>query len=127
MTQRLFVYGTLAPGRPNEHLLANVPGAWEPATATGRLLQQGWGAAEGYPGIVLDASGDEVAGLLFSSPTLGEHWARLDAFEGDGYARVMTTVKLEDGTSVDACVYALSDHPPMPGPASDDYDYDEEG
>ncbi len=32
MTDRLFIYGTLAPGRPNEHVLAEVPGAWEPAT-----------------------------------------------------------------------------------------------
>ena len=51
MTQRLFVYGTLAPGRPNEHVLADVPGEWEAATVSGRLLHEGWGAAVGYPGI----------------------------------------------------------------------------
>jgi gamma-glutamylcyclotransferase (GGCT)/AIG2-like uncharacterized protein YtfP len=67
MTHRLFVYGTLVPGRPNEHVLANVPGEWEPATVTGTLLQEGWGAAMGYPGIVLDERGDEVKGFLFSS------------------------------------------------------------
>lgn len=57
MTDRLFVYGTLAPGRPNEHVLADVEGTWEPATVKGTLLQEGWGAAAGYPGIVLDDRG----------------------------------------------------------------------
>jgi|GEM_PF-3969694 len=40
-------YGTLAPGRPNEHVLVEVPGHWEPATVKGTLLQEGWGAADG--------------------------------------------------------------------------------
>jgi gamma-glutamylcyclotransferase (GGCT)/AIG2-like uncharacterized protein YtfP len=31
VTDRLFVYGTLAPGRPNEHVLADLGGTWEPA------------------------------------------------------------------------------------------------
>lgn len=108
MTHRLFVYGTLAPGRPNEHVLADVPGEWVPATVTGTLLPEGWGAAAGYPGIVLAEHGGEVRGLLFSSESLGEHWARLDEFEGEGYERVLTTVKLEDGTAIDAYIYRLS-------------------
>lgn len=108
MIHRLFVYGTLAPGRPNEHVLADVPGEWEPATVTGTLLQEGWGAAAGYPGIVLDEHGGEVKGFLFNSEGLAEHWARLDEFEGEGYERVLTTVKLKDGTAVDAYIYRLS-------------------
>jgi len=110
MTHRLFVYGTLAPGRPNEHVLADVPGRWEPATVTGTLLQEGWGAAVGYPGIVLDERGGEVKGFLFSSESLAEHWARLDEFEGEGYERVLARVKLKDGTAVDAYIYRLSEN-----------------
>ena len=109
---RLFVYGTLAPGRPNEHILANVPGEWEPATIIGTLVPNGWGAAVGYPGIILDEHGDEVEGLLFSSDYLAEHWARLDEFEGEGYARVLTTVKRKDGTPVEAYVYRLREERP---------------
>lgn len=109
---RLFVYGTLAPGRPNEHVLAEVPGEWQPATVTGTLLQEGWGAAAGYPGIVLDEHGDEVQGLLFSSESLDQHWARLDEFEGDGYERVLTRVRLQDGTAVEAYIYRLSEKSP---------------
>ena len=51
MTYRLFVYGTLAPGRPNEHVLAAIPGSWEAATVKGKLFQEGWGARAGFPGI----------------------------------------------------------------------------
>ncbi|HVF72665.1 MAG TPA: gamma-glutamylcyclotransferase family protein [Chthoniobacterales bacterium] len=104
---RLFVYGTLAPGRPNEHILASVPGKWEPAAVNGVLFKERWGAAAGYPGIVLDASAREVAGLLFSSEILAEHWTRLDEFEGEGYQRVVTRVKRKDGTAVEAYIYEL--------------------
>jgi len=107
MTHRLFVYGTLAPGRPNEHVLADVPGEWESATVTGTLLQEGWGAAVGYPGIILNQHGGVIEGFLFSSEMLAEHWTRLDEFEGEGYERVLTTVKLKDGTAVDAYIYKL--------------------
>ncbi len=107
MTERLFVYGTLAPGRPNAHVLADIPGTWEPASVTGTLLQEGWGAAVGYPGIVLDELGGEVHGFIFSSEALASHWARLDAFEGDGYERVITMATLGDGTVVKAHIYAL--------------------
>jgi gamma-glutamylcyclotransferase (GGCT)/AIG2-like uncharacterized protein YtfP len=107
MTHRIFVYGTLAPGRPNEQVLAHLHGEWQPATVTGTLLQKGWGAAVGYPGIMLDKDGGEIEGFLFSSNSLVEHWTRLDEFEGEEYERVLTTVKLKDGTAVDAYIYAL--------------------
>lgn len=105
--ERLFVYGTLAPGRPNEHVLANLSGEWQPATTNGELLQEGWGASVGFPGIVLDEYGQEVHGLLFSSEQLSEHWERLDDFEGDGYERVLTSVKLRSGEAATAYVYVL--------------------
>ncbi|UHQ22849.1 gamma-glutamylcyclotransferase [Lysobacter sp. 5GHs7-4] len=115
MIQRLFVYGTLAPGRINAHVMADIPGRWQPASVTGTLLQEGWGAAVGFPGIVLDEHGAQVAGLVFSSERMDEHWPRLDEFEGDGYRRVLTTATLDDGTRVQAYVYSLAD----PAPASD--------
>ena len=110
MADRLFVYGTLAPGRPNEHVLADVPGMWAPATVRGTLLQEGWGAAVGYPGIVLDEQGGEVHGFIFSSEELSTHWTRLDEFEGDGYKRVVTSAELGDGAVVQAHIYTLKGH-----------------
>ena len=107
MLQRLFVYGTLGPGRPNEHILEDVPGEWVPATIRGELLQEGWGAEAGFPGIVLDENGPEVHGLLLSSDELDQHWDRLDDFEGEGYERVQVPARLPSGESVEASVYAL--------------------
>jgi len=111
MVDRLFVYGTLAPGRPNAHVLAAVPGTWERATVRGRLVDGGWGAALGYPGIVPSRDGepgDAVDGFVFSSPELRTHWHRLDEFEGTGYRRVVVKAALEDGRIVDAHAYALT-------------------
>lgn len=107
MIDRLFVYGALAPGRPNEHILADVSGNWESASVRGMLLQEGWGAAVGYPGIILDEQGEEVHGLVFSSDQLSAHWTRLDEFEGNEYERILTAVRLQDGTLVEAYIYKL--------------------
>ena len=107
MIERLFVYGTLGPGRPNAHVMESIGGSWESATVTGTLRQEGWGAAMGYPGIDLDERGGEVEGFLFTSKNLSSHWADLDAFEGEAYERVLTVVKLKDNTPVDAYVYVL--------------------
>lgn len=107
ITRRLFVYGTLGPGRANEEVVGRIGGEWLPASVRGRLVLEGWAAEEGYPGMVLDEEGEEVAGLLFVSEALPEHWGRLDAFEGEDFQRVATTARLEDGTRVDAFVYVL--------------------
>ncbi|MDO4904637.1 MAG: gamma-glutamylcyclotransferase family protein [Lautropia sp.] len=108
MVDRLFVYGTLAPGRPNEHVLAPLGGSWQPGSIRGRLLMEGWGAIEGYPGIVLDEQGEEVAGLVFSAEGLGAFLPTLDEFEGVGYRRVVTSVQTKDGARVEAYVYELN-------------------
>jgi len=104
---RLFVYGTLAPGRPNEHILRDIGGSWEEASITGKLHQEGWGAAMGYPGIVLEKNGEKVDGFLFISDTIAAHWHELDAFEGEAYTRVISKVTLKDKTGVDAYIYTL--------------------
>ncbi|MDJ0880064.1 MAG: gamma-glutamylcyclotransferase family protein [Gammaproteobacteria bacterium] len=105
--QRLFVYGTLAPGRANHKILQDILGSWEPATTRGTLLEKGWGAALGYPAMIPSASGDEIQGYLFSSEDLAENWPMLDDFEGEGYERVTVTVSVEGNNNVEAYVYAL--------------------
>lgn len=105
----LFVYGTLAPGMSNAHVLADLEGAWEKASVHGTVYRVEWGPASGYPGILLNQDDAEVSGLIFTSDNLPEHWQRIDAFEGDGYTRVLTTAKLESGSAVQAYIYSLSE------------------
>ncbi len=106
--ERLFVYGTLAPGKPNEHILQELEGEWLPATVKGELHQAGWGAELGFPAIKLDDAAGEVSGLLFCSYALKEHWAMLDEFEGEQYERVIVNATLESGEQVEAYVYSLA-------------------
>ena len=108
MTDRLFIYGTLGPGRPNEHVMKAIGGRWQRATVTGSLREAGWGAGMGYPGIDLDGNEDVVDGFLFTSDSLSANWDDLDAFEGEGYKRQKVSVTLEDGSVVDAFIYALA-------------------
>ena len=107
MTVRLATYGTLAPGRSNHRQLEGLIGNWRPGVVRGKLFEEGWGAAQGYPGLVLDPLGDEVEVQVFTSTDLPRHWARLDAFEGEGYARVLAQVSTATG-EVSAYIYVLT-------------------
>ena len=80
--QKLFVYGSLQQGGPNEHVLTQIGGDWEPAVIKGKLVESGWGAEIGFPALVSDDNAGEVSGYVFSSPNLDAHWDMLDAFEG---------------------------------------------
>jgi len=53
----LAVYGTLAPGQPNHHVLAPLGGEWTDGLIEGDLIPLGWGAALGYPGFRPRAGG----------------------------------------------------------------------
>lgn len=103
----LATYGTLAPGRPNAHLLADINGQWTQGFVRGRLIEMGWGAAMGYPGIVLDETAQEIAVHLFTSPALARAWPDLDAFEGNDYRRTPVCVRTRDGI-VQASIYTLA-------------------
>lgn len=104
---RLAVYGSLAPGRVNHHLLANIDGNWSLGFVTGKLMNAGWGAALGYPGLVLHTDGDSIEVHVLESPHLPLHWARLDDFEGENYRRVTTKVHTDKGV-IDASIYILN-------------------
>jgi gamma-glutamylcyclotransferase (GGCT)/AIG2-like uncharacterized protein YtfP len=106
--RRLAVYGTLGPGRENHHQLEGLRGVWADGIVRARRYESGWGAALGYPGLVLDPGGEAVAVQVLLSDDLPAHWARLDDFEGDGYRRVVVEVQTPGG-AVEACIYVLSE------------------
>ena len=105
--ERLFVYGSLQPGGPNEHVLTAIGGEWESAVIKGNLVERGWGASMGYPGLVVDESANDVHGHVFSSSNLNSRWAYLDEFEGEEYERIVACVTLLSGKQVQAHVYVL--------------------
>ncbi len=104
--KRLFVYGTLQPGQSNAHILDNIGGEWLAGTVHGTFYHRGWGAAEGFPGIILDSAGAPVPGYVFSSEQLDAHWPMLDEFE-DGYDRVEVDVTTLSGEQITAWIYQL--------------------
>lgn len=104
---RLAVYGSLAPGRPNHDQLAGLSGRWFEAIVRGHLVEDGWGAEMGYPGIVLDADGPAVEVHVLESSDLPNWWSRLDEFEGTGYRRTATPVTTPKG-DVWASIYVLN-------------------
>src|SRR5215211_9302183 len=88
----LAVYGTLAPGQPNHHVLAPLGGEWTDGLIEGDLLPLGWDAALGYPGFRPRVGGDAVAVRVLTAPLLATAWPTLDHFEGPGYERILVAV-----------------------------------
>lgn len=99
-------YGTLAPGRVNNDRLTDLEGSWRQGTVRGRLVEAGWGAELGYPGLILDPSGQAIEVQVFELSDLPDHWPRLEVFEGTGYRRVVTWVSTLDGDQ-EAWIYVI--------------------
>lgn len=104
---RLAAYGSLAPGRANQHQLDGLTGRWFTGYVRGDLVEAGWGVDLGFPGFIADPSGSEVPVEVFESSDLPANWSRLDEFEGPAYQRTVVTVHTENGP-VEAFIYALS-------------------
>lgn len=88
----LAVYGTLAPGRPNHHVVAPLGGEWTDGVVEGDLAPVGWGAELGYPAFRPRAGGADVAVQVLTSPELAAAWPELDRFEGPEYRRILAPV-----------------------------------
>ena len=89
---RLAVYGSLAPGRQNHHIVEPLGGTWTDGFVEGDLATYGWGAAIGYPALYVRAGGPTVAVHVLTSVALRAAWVDLDLFEGVEYRRVLVPV-----------------------------------
>ncbi|MCF6221426.1 MAG: gamma-glutamylcyclotransferase [Robiginitomaculum sp.] len=101
----LFVYGTLAPGEENAHIMDGMEGTWRKASVRGTRYDTGWGTAKKHPGFIPDENGDTINGQIFTSKDLPNHWARLDKFEGKDYKRIPIKATLQNGETIEAQIY----------------------
>jgi gamma-glutamylcyclotransferase (GGCT)/AIG2-like uncharacterized protein YtfP len=108
---RFAVYGSLAPGEQNHWVLSELTGAWSPGSVRGLLHAEGWGASEGFPGMEWIPTADRIRVLVFTSDDLPRHWARIDAFEGGDYRRILVPVDLDTGEVVVANIYEVKREP----------------
>lgn len=65
MTRRLFVYETLAPERPNGHILPRIPGKWEATTVNGHVTSRTLARGRGLPTNPVHRHGQGSRLLLF--------------------------------------------------------------
>ena len=108
---RLAVYGSLAPGEQNHWVLSHLAGEWSRGSVRGVLHAEGWGACDGFPGMEWIPTAGEIPVLVFTSDDLTPHWARIDAFEGGDYRRILIPVDLDAGGLVVANIYELRREP----------------
>lgn len=107
-SERLIVYGSLAPGRENHHELATLAGEWTLGWIRGELLSHGWGAQLGYRALRWRADGERVDAWLLCSPGLPAEWTRLDAFEGAAYQRQLAPFETDAGVVAVGYVYSAA-------------------
>ena len=105
--ERLFVYGSLAPGEPNERFLKRIQGLWQEGNIFGTVINPEWRIAGGYPGLKLDNPTNLVEGKVFSSSQLKELWEELDEFEDtEHYSRVLVPIFIKgEPNPVEGFVY----------------------
>ncbi len=99
------VYGTLAPGAPNHHVLESLSGEWCEGCVHGDLHQKGWGAQQGYPAIRWNPRSGQIPVKLLVSADLEHHWERLDKLEGPEYQRILVPVYSGDKVVAVANIY----------------------
>jgi gamma-glutamylcyclotransferase (GGCT)/AIG2-like uncharacterized protein YtfP len=105
-SQRLAVYGSLAPGRSNHHVVAPLGGEWTAGVVVGDRVATGWGSTLGFPAFIPRAEGPAMAVDVLTSGALPAAWPDLDRFEGAEYERVLVAVFV--AASPDRSLYTVA-------------------
>ena len=106
----LIVYGTLAPGQANHHIVEHINGEWVKATIKGRLENKGWGAEMGFAGFTPAGSVNSsvIDCHVLISDELTANWSLLDKFEGAEYRRIFAQYECLNGDIGVGYIYALN-------------------
>jgi gamma-glutamylcyclotransferase (GGCT)/AIG2-like uncharacterized protein YtfP len=107
----LAVYGTLAPGQPNHHVVEPFEGEGTDGLIEGDLLPEGWAAALGYPGFRPRVGGAAVAVQVLTAPLLATAGPNLDCLEGPEYQRILVPVfstELSTGQAGERRLYTVA-------------------
>ena len=88
--RRLAVYGTLAPGRSNDHMLSQLDGQWLDGHVRGEVQER-----DGFP-VFSWRNGPSVPVRILDAPALSQTFERLDQFEGAKYRRILVPVQVKD-------------------------------
>jgi RimJ/RimL family protein N-acetyltransferase len=107
-TERLAVYGSLAPGRENFHVISHLKGDWKKAVVFGDLFDRGWGAGLGFPAMRWRPNGRPLEVDVLGSSGLPDTWADLDQFEGSGYLRILVPYYVGDDLEGVTNIYELA-------------------
>ena len=109
---RLAVYGSLAPGEVNHHVIESVAGIWDDGFVRGKVQAKGWGSHMGFPGLTwLPNSDERIPVQLFTSSELPAQWSRIDEFEGRDYVRILVPVEGVRDDPVVANLYQIRAQP----------------
>lgn len=109
--KNLIVYGSLAPGEANHHIVEHIKGKWQKAIIKGKLEKEGWAAGMGYYGFRHTSAGeqDEIKAFVFTSDELIANWKQLDEFEGVEYKRILAAYQLDNGEVGCGYIYAINE------------------
>jgi len=107
----LIIYGTLAPGRTNYHVIEHIKGNWLQGIIRGKLVKEGWGANLGYYAFkhVGTAEQEAIKAFILTSDELISNWKFLDEFEGSGYRRILAKYELDSGEMGAGFIYAVNE------------------
>jgi len=89
-SQKLVVYGTLAPGERYHYLLQDIAGTWLRCKVVGRITKK-----RGLKYFKWIPDGEKIDAYLFISESLPKKWAELDEFEGSEYRRIFVPVEVD--------------------------------
>lgn len=106
----LIIYGSLAPGEKNHHIISHIEGNWQKATIRGQIIDNGWSVdRSGYPQFKIvedEQKADLIDVMAFTSNQLERHWKSLDEFEAsEDYKRITIPCILENGQHRIAYIY----------------------